>query len=51
MQNLVTVQTSYTFNSNSFLFSCFSKDLGCCKCARWDFITQKVWWYCAFVQL
>jgi len=26
--------TTYTFISNSFIFSCFSNDLACCKCTR-----------------
>jgi len=30
------IRTSYTFNSNSFLLSCFSNVLECCNCARWD---------------
>jgi len=35
------IRKIYSFNSNSFLFSCFSIVLECYKCARWDFIAQK----------
>jgi len=32
---IMKIRTNYTFNSNSFsMFSCFSIDLECCKCAR-----------------
>ena len=38
------IWTNYTFNSNRFSwFSCFSNDLECCKCPRWDFTAQMVW--------
>jgi len=37
------IRTNYTFNSNSFWFLCFSNDLECCKCARWDFTAQMLW--------
>jgi len=46
------IWTNYTFNSNSFiLFSCFSNYLECYTCARWDFSTKMVWWYCAYPHL
>jgi len=46
------ILTNYTLKSNSFtFFSCFSSVLECCKCARWDFTAQLVWWCCAFVHL
>ena len=52
LQNLMKILKIYTFDSNTFsLFSYFSNDLECCKCARLDFTTQMVWWYCAFAQL
>jgi len=37
------IRTNNIFNSNSFLFSCFSNDLECYKCARWDLTAQIVW--------
>jgi len=37
------IRTNNTFNSTSFLFSCSSNYLECCKCARWDFTAQMVW--------
>jgi len=40
------IRTNYTFNSNSFLLSCFSIDLKCCKCARLDFTAQVVMVLC-----
>jgi len=45
------IRKSYTFNWNSFLFSCFSNVLEYCKCARWDFTAQMVWWFFAFAHL
>jgi len=46
------IRTNYTFNSISFfMLTCFSNDLECCKCARWDFTPWMVWWYRAFAHM
>jgi len=45
------IRTNYTLNASSFFISCVFQCLECCKCARWGFTAQVVWWFWAFAHL